>query len=87
MDTPDTIHAFWFGPAADTDDDIDIVPGGKFRGIVHPGARGPCPRPQTGVGHAEASFLEKALGGFLNPRDVAFAEHGKGQWKTLHRHP
>ena len=25
MDTPDTIHAFWFGPAADTDDDIDIV--------------------------------------------------------------
>ena len=25
MDTPDTIHAFWFGPAAGTDDDTDIV--------------------------------------------------------------
>lgn len=25
MDTPDTIHAFWFGPSADTDDDADII--------------------------------------------------------------
>lgn len=25
MDTPDTIHAYWFGPAADTAEDTDIV--------------------------------------------------------------
>ena len=42
--------------------------------------------PASGT-EAPLHFLEKALGGFLNPRDVAFAEHGKGQWKTLHRHP